>query len=100
MDSDERFIKLIKKQFFPYKPEQDIESETGKWDVTEGECIASWLRTTLMKCRKRSQCARRESCEFFDYPDLAKRNYKICNEMIIRLENGVISCLLERESGE
>ncbi len=100
MNPDERFIKLIKKQFFPYKPEKDIESETGKWDVTAGECIASWLSTTLIKCRKRNQCAKREICEFFDYPDLAKRNYEICNEMIIRLENGVITCELDGKSSE
>lgn len=97
MNPDERFIKMIMKQFFPYKHEKDIESERGKWEVSSGEYIASWLRLNLIKCRKKNGCAKRERCEFFDYTDLARQNFRICNEMILRLEDGGIKCELTGE---
>ncbi|HMA75976.1 MAG TPA: hypothetical protein VKO43_01580 [Candidatus Krumholzibacteriaceae bacterium] len=92
MNSEEMFIKKIMRQRFPYRPEKDIKSQSHKWEVTPGEYITSWLRLNLLNCRKENKCDRDQRCSFFSYSDLAKQNYSICREMILRLENGQIKC--------
>ena len=98
MKPEEIFIKKIKKQLFPYKPDKDVEAQSDKWDVSPGEYITSWIRLNLINCRKSSGCEKEERCRYFGYTDLAKHNYTICREMILRLENGEITCKLEAES--
>jgi hypothetical protein len=95
MKSEETFISKIRKQLFPYRPEKDIEVQADKWDISEGEYITSWLRMNLINCRRANGCEKEERCRFFGYTDLAKQNYSICREMILRIENGEINCELE-----
>ena len=100
MKPEEIFIKKIKKQLFPYKQDKDIEAQSVKWDVSTGEYITSWIRLNLINCRKSSGCNKQGRCRYFGYTDLAKQNYTICREMILRLGNGEIKCDFEGESKE
>jgi len=100
MVPDKNFIKKIKKQLFPYRPEKDVEAQSIKWDVSAGEFITSWLRVSLINCRKLNGCEKDERCRYFGYTDLAKQNYSICREMILRLENGEIKCELVKKEME
>jgi hypothetical protein len=98
MEHEENFIKKIKKQLFPYSPEKDIESQSVKWDISPEEYITSWVRQSLINCRKANGCDKNRRCRFFAYTDLAKQNYIICREMILRFENGGIMCKLLEEN--
>ncbi|HSG28615.1 MAG TPA: hypothetical protein VLA34_09060 [Candidatus Krumholzibacterium sp.] len=95
----EWLIREMRKQLFPYHHEHDVERESERWDVEEGEYVASWLLQQLRVCHAKSRCQKRGKCVFFDYGDLAKRNFEICNEVQLRLENGDIRCSLDYDDG-
>ncbi len=95
-----RLIKELRKQLFPYHHEHDIERGGKRWKVENREYIASWLAEQLRSCRKKNRCDRRSRCAYYDYSDLSRRNYEICYEMMIRLENGEISCTIDIEDDD
>ncbi|MCD6379478.1 hypothetical protein J7M07_03425 [bacterium] len=97
MEYEKNFIKKIRKQLFPYRPEKDVETQSVKWDVSPEEYITSWVKLSLINCRKANGCDKDGRCRFFGYTDLAKNNFNICREMILRLENGGIICKLNEE---
>jgi hypothetical protein len=87
----ERLIRELRKQLLPYHHDHDIDSGAVRWRIGEDEYITSWMAQQLRMCREKSRCYRRNRCVFYDYGDLAKRNYEICYEILLRLENGDIS---------
>lgn len=95
-----KLIKEMRKQLFPYHHEHDIERGGKRWDVEEGEYLASWIGEHLRNCMKKNRCGRRGRCAFYSYSNLAKRNFKICNEVILRLESGEIRIQMDDGSEE
>jgi hypothetical protein len=100
MNRLERLIKEVRKQLFPYHHEHDIERDRERWEVGNGEYLASWLSEQIRNCRKKNRCAKRGRCAFYDYSDLSKRNYEICREVLLRIDNGDVVCILKDENGE
>jgi hypothetical protein len=37
---------------------------------------------------------------FYEYGDLAKRNYEICYEFLLRMENGSMACTFTEDSAD
>jgi hypothetical protein len=95
----ERLIRDMRKMLLPYHHEHDIESGARRWQVDQDECIASWIAQQLRVCREKNRCFRRERCVFYEYGDIARKNYEICYEVLLLLENGEITCS-EGESAE
>lgn len=91
MDRLQKLIKEMRRQLFPYHHEHDIERGKARWDVKEGEYLASWVAEQLKNCQKKNRCKRRGRCAFYSYGDLAKRNFDICYEVLMRVESGEIS---------
>jgi hypothetical protein len=88
----EKLIREMRKQLFPYHHEHDVERGSERWEISEGEYLISWLAGQLRICREKHKCDRQGRCVFYEYGDLSKRNYDICREIQIRLENGDITC--------
>ncbi|MDD3642590.1 MAG: hypothetical protein PHQ19_03900 [Candidatus Krumholzibacteria bacterium] len=87
----ERLIREMRKMLLPYHHEHDIESGARRWQVGESEYLASWISQQLRVCREKNRCHRRESCVFYEYGDIAHKNYEICYEVLLMLENGEIT---------
>ncbi|UCF06857.1 MAG: hypothetical protein JSV33_07495 [bacterium] len=96
----EKLIRDMRKQLFPYHHEHDIERGGQRWDIDTGEYLSSWIAEQLRHCRNRTRCSRRGRCAFYSYSDLAKRNFEICQEVLLRLENGGIRYSFEEVEGE
>ncbi len=93
----EKLIREMRKQLLPYHHEHDIESGGQRWKVGNGEYLSSWIAEQLRICREKNRCYKRGRCVFYDYGDLSMRNFEICREVLIRLENGEISCEIDEE---
>ena len=91
----EKLIREIRGKLFPYHHEHDINRDAERWNVAEGEYLESWLVEQLRICRKKNRCERGTKCVFYEYSDIAKKNFEICLEVQLRLENGEIKCLIE-----
>lgn len=91
----ERLILEMRKMLLPYHHEHDIESGARRWQVGESEYLASWIAQQLRVCREKNRCYRRERCVFYEYGDIAHKNYEICYDVLLQLENGTITCLEE-----
>lgn len=100
MDRLQKLIKEMRKQLFPYHHEHDIERGEKRWAVEKGEYLASWLAEQLRNCQKKNRCTRRGRCAFYSYSDLAKRNFEICFEVLMRLESGDIMVSVEGDTEE
>jgi hypothetical protein len=102
MDRLETLINEMRKQLLPYHHEHDIERGQRRWSVDEGEYLSSWIGEQLRNCMKKNRCSRRGRCAFYSYSDLAKRNYEICYEVLMRLESGEIRTKItdDGEQGE
>jgi hypothetical protein len=96
----EKLIKELRKQLLPYHHDQDLESGRKRWEVGEEEYLTSWLAQHLSMCMERNRCAKRGKCVYYDYGDLAKRNYEICYEFLLRMESGGITCSFKEDSSE
>lgn len=96
MDPLHKLLKEMRRQLFPYRHEHDIERGEKRWDIHEGEYLASWVAEQLRNCQKKNRCSRRGRCAFYSYGDLAKRNFEICYEVLMRIESGDISMKVER----
>ena len=96
----EKLIKELKKQLLPYHHDHDVESGRKRWEVGEEEYLTSWLARHLAMCRDRNRCAKRGRCVFYEYGDLAKRNYEICYEFLLRMENGSMACTFTEDSAD
>jgi len=92
MNRLERLILEIKKQLFPYHHEHDIERGCERWGVEDGDYLTSWVAGQLAICRKKNGCADKRMCSFYSYSDLARKNYEICQEIILVFENGTARC--------
>jgi hypothetical protein len=92
MNRLEKLILDIKKQLFPYSHEHDIERGCERWGVDEGDCLTSWVAGQLSICRQKNKCAKKRMCTFYSYSDLARKNFDICEEVILILENGEARC--------
>ncbi len=90
----------MRKKLFPYHHEHDVERGGERWDVGKGEYIESWFYEQLRICRKKNRCSRDNRCVFYEYSDIAKRNYDICLEIQLRLENGEIKCAMGEDDSE
>lgn len=88
----DRLFEAIKKQLFPYSVGHDIERSFERWSVEGEDCLAAWVVEQLRSCRKRHKCEGRGLCVHYGHADLAKRNFEICREIILLMENGEISC--------
>jgi len=53
------------------------------------------IRALSSCCRKKNRCYKRRKCVYYDYSDLARRNFDICYELLLRIENGDIRLKLE-----
>ncbi len=93
----ERLIMDIRSKLFPYHHEHDRDRGADRWNVEGREYLESWLVEQLRICRAKNRCDRGGRCVFYEYSDIAKKNYEICLEVQLGLENGVIRCLIEEE---
>lgn len=96
----EKLIRDMRKQLFPYHHEHDIERGRERWEIGEAEYIESWLLDQLRACHAKNRCEKDGRCVFYEYGDLAKRNYEICTEMQLRIENGSIKCSINEGDGK
>ncbi|HEY5132591.1 MAG TPA: hypothetical protein VII85_02780 [Candidatus Krumholzibacteriaceae bacterium] len=92
MNRLERLIREIKTQLFPYRNEHDIERGCERWGVGEEDCLTSWVVGQLSVCREKSKCAKKRMCAFYSYSDIARKNFEICQEVILILESGDAKC--------
>ena len=95
MDRLQKLITEMRRQLFPYHHEHDIERGGKRWEVDDGEYLASWVAEQLRNCQKKNRCTRRGRCAYYSYGDLAKRNFDICYEVLMRIESGEISVQIE-----
>jgi len=93
MNRLEKLILEIKKQLLPYHHEHDVERGCQRWGVEDGDCLTSWIAGQLATCRHKNRCDKRGLCAYYSYSDLAKKNYEICREVILILENGDARCI-------
>lgn len=100
MNRLEKLILDIKRQLFPYRHEHDIERGCDRWDVDEEDCLTSWVAGQLAVCRQKNKCAKRGVCTFYSYSDLAKKNFEICNEVILIFESGEARCSFVGKKGD
>jgi hypothetical protein len=98
MNRIEKLILEIKRQLFPYRPEHDIERGCERWEVGGDDCLTSWMIEQLRNCRQKNGCSKKGMCALYSYSDLAKRNYDICEELVLLLENGSAKFIFERKS--
>ncbi len=96
----ERLIREMRKQLFPYHHEHDIERGRERWRIDETEYIESWILEQLRACHAKNRCEKHSRCLFYEYGDLAKRNFEICNEIQLRIENGSIRCTIDEDLEE
>ena len=94
----EKLIFDIKKQLFPYHHEHDIDRGCERWGVKDGDCLTSWVAGQLAICRKKNKCADKRMCVFYSYSDLARKNFEICQEVILVFENGDARCGFTEEN--
>ena len=100
MDRLERLIRDIRKQLSPYQHEHDTERGSERWKVDERDYITAWVAEQMNNCHTHSGCDRKGMCVFYNYRDIAKKNYDICREIRQRIENGEIRCAIGEEDGE
>ena len=98
----EKLILDMRKQLSPYHHDHDIETGRKRWDVADGEYLAAWMGEHLRHCQKRNRCTKKGRCAFYTYSDLARKNFEICYEVLLRIENGEVWCNIidEREDKE
>jgi hypothetical protein len=92
MSKFDRLVEEIKKQLFPFSVGHDIERSFDRWSVDGGDCMTSWVVEQLRSCRKKNKCDNRCLCVYYSHGDLARRNYDICREIILLMENGELTC--------
>jgi hypothetical protein len=95
-----RLILDIRKQLIPYRNEHDIVRGCERWGVDDSDILTSWLASQLETCRRKNRCDAKGMCVFYSYSDLARKNYDICRQMILVLENGEARCSLIEGSEE
>jgi hypothetical protein len=100
MNRLEKLIRDMQRQLFPYHHEHDIERGGQRWEVEEGEYIASWIAEQIRNCQTKNRCTKRGRCAFYTYSDLAKRNYEVCYEVLLRIENGDLKMSMEDHDNE
>jgi hypothetical protein len=100
MNRLERLILEIKKQLLPFHQEHDVERGCERWGVDDGDCLTSWIAGQLCVCRQKNKCGKKGMCVYYSYTDLAKKNFEICREMILSLENGDARCSFVKKNGE
>jgi hypothetical protein len=98
MNRIEKLILEIKKQLFPYHHEHDIGRDCDRWRVGSSDCLTSWMIDQLTNCRQKNRCSKRGMCAYYSYSDIAKKNYDICAEIILLLENGEAKCIFDEKS--
>lgn len=91
----ERLIREMRGHLSPYQHEHDLESGMRRWQLQGEEVVAAWIGQQLDACRRKHRCYRRERCVFYEYGDIATRNYSICYEVLLQIENGTITCQLD-----
>lgn len=84
----DRLIAQIKKQLFPYSHASDVARSCERWSVEDADCLTSWAAEQLRNCRAKNKCTSGGLCVYYSHGDLAERNYSICREIILLLENG------------
>jgi len=98
MDRLERLIMEIKKQLLPYRHEHDIERGCERWEVSDEDCLTSWVAEQISNCKKKNRCAKRELCAYYSYSDIARKNYDVCKEISLLLESGELFCNVRKKS--
>ena len=90
MEEFEHIFRLLQKQLSPYKHIEDIKTDGSRWGLKEGDYLRDWFLQTLKSCMRRNKCSKRERCCYFEYSDQAKNNFRVCNYIILMLENGLL----------
>jgi hypothetical protein len=94
----EKLIKELRKQLLPYHHDHDLDSGERRWEVGREEYLSSWIARQLEMCHDRNRCDKRGRCVYYEYGDLAKRNFEICREVLLRMESGDITCSFTEDS--
>jgi len=98
MNKLEKLILEIRKQLLPYSHERDIERGCERWGVKDIDCLTPWIASQMENCRQKNRCSKKGLCAYYSYSDLAKKNFQICREISLLLENGEITCkFIEKE---
>ena len=96
----ERLIRDIRSQLSPYQHEHDTERGSERWRVGDEDYITAWIAEQLRNCHAQAGCDRKGMCVYYEYRDLAKRNYDICREIRLEMENGAIRCRFDEEDSD
>ncbi|MBN1884649.1 MAG: hypothetical protein JW876_03875 [Candidatus Krumholzibacteriota bacterium] len=95
-----RLIDEMRRQLMPYHHKHDAERGADRWSVDEHEYLSSWIVAQLINCRSKNRCDRRGQCAYYSYSDMARRNFDICKEIILRMESGSIRCRFDAENDD
>jgi hypothetical protein len=98
MNRLEKLIAEIREQLLPYRHEHDVHKGCDRWDVEDEEALTSWVAAQLASCKKKNGCAKRGLCAYYTYADIAKKNFEICREVILLMEEGEIEVSFRKKS--
>lgn len=96
----EDLIQEIRKQLLPFSLEHDVDRGSERWGVGDEDCLSAWILTQMSNCRQRNRCSKKGECVYYGYSDLARKNYRICREIALLIENGEIGCRYVEKEGK
>ena len=89
-----QLLQGIKQVLDPFGHARDRDTAAARWQVEDSEYITEWFQTLLRQCKGRTRCYETRLCVFYDGPELAARNYKVCESLFLEIEAGNVRTTL------
>jgi len=78
----------------PFGHAADRERAAERWQVGDSEVVTEWFGVLLRHCKGRWRCYETRRCAYHDSPELAARNYKVCESLFLEIEAGHLHATL------
>lgn len=84
----------IKQVLDPFGHNADRDRAARRWGVRDSEYVTAWFQTLLQQCKGRTRCYETRRCVYYETPDQAARNYKVCESLFLEIEAGHVRTTL------
>lgn len=80
----------IKQVLDPFGHAADRDRAARRWGVRDSEYVTAWFQTLLQQCKARARCYETRRCVYYETPEQAARNYKVCESLFLEIEAGSV----------
>jgi hypothetical protein len=89
-----QLVQAVQHVLDPFGHATDRARAAARWRVEDSDHVTEWFATLLRQCKGKTRCWETRRCVYYDTPERAAHNYKVCEGLYLEIEAGNLQAQL------